>query len=36
MKSIEYNLEKLAKSNKVNIDYKREEIKTLVLHFQCM
>jgi hypothetical protein len=29
MKSIEYNLEKLAKSNKVNVDYKREEIKTL-------
>jgi hypothetical protein len=29
MKQIDYNIEKLALSNKVNVDYKREEIKTL-------
>ena len=29
MKKIDYNIEKLALSNKVNVDYKREEIKTL-------
>jgi len=29
MKQIDYNIEKLALSSKVNIDYKREEIKTL-------
>jgi hypothetical protein len=29
MKKIDYNIEKLALSSKVNIDYKREEIKTL-------